>query len=747
MKSRSCRLKAMRAILKTNDSAARLIESDSFPFEFLSLVAERESWRKEIHRPIYHLHKWWAKRLGSIFRGILLGAVLPENVDLKEAFYQKQDFSSVVVFDPFMGSGTTLGEAHKLGCVALGRDINPVACESVRVAFGPLDAVQIKKTFFELTAIVGQRVQNLYRCEDDEGRQADVLYYFWVKQAPCPQCACFIDLFSSYVIARNAYPDRKPEVQICCPQCGDIFPALNHDHRVSCRTCNLVFDPNNGPAQGAKAVCPACAKVLSIAETIRATNTPPAHRLYAKLILNAAGEKKYLPANKADLKAYQDCAEQLRQELERKAIRLPHALLTDGFNTRQAIGYNYIAWRDFFNDRQLLALGWLQQAIAQLPASSTRDALLLLFSGVLEFNNLFASYKGEGTGAVRHMFSHHILKPERTPIEANVWGTSKSSGSFSTLFKTRLFRALNYRSAPAEVAIDESRNGNSSSLPFSGRVEEKWPVDGAFKPRDIYLSCGSSDTTGLPHNSLDLVITDPPFFDNVHYSELADFFFAWQSLCPRGFITETATTRHGAEVQDTSPDMFAAKLKAVFAECLRVLKDNGSLIFTYHHSRAEGWTSLVEAIYGAGFSIINAHPVKSELSVATPKAQAKEPIQLDVILVCRKSANDHRTPMRSVEIVDDSIQRANAKLFRLAAAGFKLSLNDKRIVIISQFIAAIGPVASAEQAIQSLLEVRHTLEEAAAHPLPAANIMKKASQGNVELVAKQLPLTFDIGQS
>ena len=53
----------------------RLIETDAFPFEFLSQLAERESWRKEVHRPIYHVHKWWAKRLGSVFRGILLGSM------------------------------------------------------------------------------------------------------------------------------------------------------------------------------------------------------------------------------------------------------------------------------------------------------------------------------------------------------------------------------------------------------------------------------------------------------------------------------------------------------------------------------------------------------------------------------------------------------------------------------------------------------------------------------------------------
>src|SRR3972149_4267395 len=65
----------------------RLIEFDDFPFELISALGERESWRKEIHRPIYHLHKWWAKRLGSVFRGILIGSVLSENNKLSDAFY------------------------------------------------------------------------------------------------------------------------------------------------------------------------------------------------------------------------------------------------------------------------------------------------------------------------------------------------------------------------------------------------------------------------------------------------------------------------------------------------------------------------------------------------------------------------------------------------------------------------------------------------------------------------------------
>ena len=87
------------------------IESD-FPFAQLSLIAERESWRKEIYRPVYYLHKWWAKRLG-VFRGIVLGACLDETEDFWKHYYSANDFGENTVFDPFMGSGVTVGEAVK----------------------------------------------------------------------------------------------------------------------------------------------------------------------------------------------------------------------------------------------------------------------------------------------------------------------------------------------------------------------------------------------------------------------------------------------------------------------------------------------------------------------------------------------------------------------------------------------------------------------------------------------------------
>jgi putative DNA methylase len=345
--------------------------------------------------------------------------------------------------------------------------------------------------------------------------------------------------------------------------------------------------------------------------------------------------------------------------------------------------------------------------------------LLTLFSSALEFNNLFASYKGEGTGAVRHMFSHHILKPERMPLEANVWGTPKSSGSFSGLYRTRLLRAIAYRRTPFEVPRPEHPSGRPAtraavqcSPAFRGEVHTTWPPESCLPARSVHLSCGSSDSTELPEKSVDLVVTDPPFFDNVHYSELADFFLAWQSLLPHGFLRGHFTTRSEREVQDKRANDFALKLGAVFSECHRVLKDDGLLVFTYHHSRPDGWSSLASAICNAGFSIVNAHPVKAEMSVAAPKSQAKEPIQLDVILVCRKRRFDQRSERPGHAALAKALEKAVAKASRLHSCGFALSRNDRRVILYSQFLAELGPTAKADDVLQAMLGQQSSLDAA-----------------------------------
>ena len=691
-------------------AGTRAIEGDEFPFEVLSRIAEVESWRKEIYRPSYHIHKWWAQRLGSVFRAITLACFAPHGTDVADLFYRPVRIPGVVIFDPFMGSGTTLGEALKLGARAIGRDINPVAYFLVRNALAIHDRNDVLRTFREIEHDVANQLRHYYRTTLPDGQEAEVLYYFWVKRIACPSCTAPVDLFPSRVFARHAYAKRYPKAQAVCPHCGAINEVLYNASDCACTSCNRRFDPQQGNACGQTATCPQCTTEFAIARTARALGVPPDHHLYAKLVLMPIGTKAYLPSTDDDRKLYDEAA----QELMARSDPYPVVAIEPGYNTNQALGYNYRYWHEMFNARQLLGLSILSERISHIEDRALRELFACLLSGTLEFNNMFASYKGEGTGAVRHMFAHHILKPERTPLEANLWGTPKSSGSFSTMFEGRIMRALDYADDPFELRVTRKNGRDVGEKVYGLSDSMKFDIaescEAFDEGRRVYLSCGDSSETDLPAKSVDAVITDPPFFDNVHYSELADFFHVWQQrMLGRKAGDGRWSTRSTEEVQNSNADIFTARLAAVFAEAHRVLKDDGLLVFTYHHSRAEGWHAVLKALMGAGFSITATQPIKSEMSGAMPKHQANEPIDLDVIIVCRKRSRlePHKWNGNLWEIVTPLAQN---QIARLQGAGRRLSRNDVRVILMSRLLCQLSVSHTKEAAIDLLEAIGPDIE-------------------------------------
>lgn len=692
------------------------LEDDTFPFERVSDIAEVESWRKEINRPIYHIHKWWAQRLGTVFRAIAIGALTPVGTDILDAFYRPVRFKDSVVFDPFMGSGTTVGEAAKLGARAIGRDINPVAHFLVRNALSFHDRTEILREFQSIEHDVADEIRSYYKTCLPDGRVADVLYFFWVMTSQCPSCNHDVDLCSSRVFARHAYPKRYPEAKAVCPECGDVNYVRYNARSVRCLSCHVAFDPQAGPANGQKATCPACQHVFPIAKTIRATNSPPRHRLYAKLVLLPDGTKEYARATDKDRASYDAASRSLAQ----RSNPYPLVAIEPGYNTNQVLGYNYRYWHEMFNDRQLLCLSILADRIRSINDLILRDLFACLFSGALEFNNMFASFKGEGTGAVRHMFAHHILKPERVPLEANVWGTPKSSGSFMTMFEGRIRRALDYANDPFELRLVEQVGKKAAEKVFGLSEKLGFNIAGdhaAFlSGKRVYLSCGDSSETDIDDESVDAILTDPPFFDNVHYSQLADFFHVWQRhILGEDGHWQNHTTRSPSEVQDADVSRFTARLGAVWAEAFRILKQTGVLVFTYHHSRVEGWSSMLTALMAAGFGITAAHPIKAEMSVAMPKHQAKEPIDLDIILVCRKRSQLPRHEWNG-ELWETVTPLAASQIRRLRGSGRRLSRNDVRVIVMAQLIRQ--------------LSISHDLDTALA--------LLEASNPEIELAITQL---------
>jgi putative DNA methylase len=688
----------------TTETATAL--EDDFPIVEISQIAEQESWRKEINRPIYHIHKWWATRLGSVFRAITLGALSRPGTDTWKGFYEQHQLAGKVVLDPFMGSGTTLGEAIKLGAKAVGCDINPVSSFLVRQAFTRVSEAKLRDVFARIESEVAPEIRRYYQTNDPQsGKPIPVLYFFWVKTVTTPDGET-VPLMSRYVFAQNAYPKKKPRAQIVCPICWGLIEDRYDTTILTCPHCAHDFNPQEGAAAG-QYVMTESGKRYRIKELLPTDGTPPAHRLYAMLALRPDGEKIYLSAREEDRTLFAEAETRLQTE----TLPLPTLAVRPGHNTDQARGYNYKHWCNFFNARQLLCLGLLLKAILDIEEVAVQEQMLCLFSSTLEFNNLFCSYKGEGTGAVRHMFSNHILKPERTPLENSVWGTNKSSGTFSTLFESRLIRAKRYLDDPFEVGFVHDFLGTSTgtrkvsaSGPINVPCAESWN-ELTVSAKGIMILNGDSAKLPLPNGVVDAVVTDPPYFDFVHYSELSDFFFAWLApvLKERYPWFNKENSSDAGEVQQKDPRIFARQLSYVFAESCRVMKNDGVLAFSFHHSRADGWAAIYEAVAHAGLFIVAAHPVHGELRAASPKASTKEPISLDVILVCRKRPRTAEFPFAE----DYVIRETDALVRKLEGAGMKISSADRFVIGAAQMlIFASGELLSFE-AIRERLELLH----------------------------------------
>ena len=611
------------------------MKNKEFPVNEIGKVAEKESWRKEINRPIYHIHKWWAQRLGTVFRAMLLYLSESENRNVWESFYEKHDFENLVVFDPFMGSGTTVGEAVKLGMKAIGCDINPISSFLVKQELTQVPTEELKKCFKEVERNVAPKIKSYYRTRDSvTGEECSVLYYFWVKIVNTPEGE-EIPLFSRYVFAQNAYPAKKPKAQILCPKCWNVFEGRYNAKECSCPKCFHSFNPQEGNAKKTT-VFSSSGIEYKIKDLVPKDGSLLKEKMYALLMVDKKGNKKYQSISDYDIELF----EQTQKEIKSLNCEYPRYEVKSGYNTDQAIGYNYHEWKDFFNDRQRLCLCLLLEEILKIENTLIREQFLCLFSSTLEFNNNFCSYKGEGTGAVRPIFSNHILKPERTPLENSVWGTKYSSGCFSTLFESRLLKAKEYLDKPFEISINDETGKTEkiiSSEPIRVNVCDNWNEFSNNKKATLVLN-GDSANTCIPDSSVDFVVTDPPYFDFIHYSELSDFFYAWLSPVLRDDYPffSMDTSRRDNEVQQIDATVFSDLLGRVFKESNRVLKAKGKLAFSFHHSRKDGWIAIAKSLISSDFYLSEVFPVHAELMASTPKAGAKEPISIDAMMGCGK---------------------------------------------------------------------------------------------------------------
>jgi adenine-specific DNA methylase len=651
-----------------------------FPIVEINKIAEKEStgFGRRHYRPVYVIHKWWARRLGSIFRAILLYSLADRkltewNQDPSDlwAFYSRDThLGGKVVLDPMMGGGTTVVEALRLGCKVIGGDLNPVSWFVVKKEIEQIDTTALRDSLVRLDNDLGSELRKYYRTTCPEcGGSAEAIYYFHCKELECANCGSKISLMRDFFLAKSS---RGTGDIVVCPNCWSVFETADASAPARCAKCGTRFTARRiSFTSGQEFLCPKpdC-RPTRIVEAIRRRGRPK-ERMYAIEFYCSVCDQTDNPrlmhgrGYKAPDAADQKLLKEAEREFESEADRLPipDVFIPQGVETRRALNHGYVRFNDLFNARQLLNLGKIYRWILSVEDWNLKEFLVLAFSNCLKYNNMLCKYNGT-RGFITDIFRTHSYSPSMTPVEGNCYDTAKGRGPF-TAFVRLVIEGKDYCAAPFERIVE---GATMKTVHFSTPIKGELALDydDLQRNKQAMLICGSSVNIAIPDGAVDAVVTDPPYAGNVMYSELSNFFYVWLRMALRSkypwFESETVPWEEEVisnKAQQKGEKEFLRGLTGVFAEANRILKSDGVLVFTFHHRNLNEWVSVLQAVLDSGFSVTAAYPVRSEMEAST-HLRLTNSIKYDIILVCRK--REMKGYSKSWSSVRKSIDRASKEV-------------------------------------------------------------------------------------
>ena len=658
------------------EAAAPDLESGlerSFDPTFASRLALREKQIQQNYRPIIGIHKWFARRPGTVFRSLLLAEY--NGTEPLESSYWRQHKLKGVIADPFMGGGTPIFEANRLGFRVLGTDANPMAYWVVRQALGLLDLQEFEAAAAQVATAIESTVGALYettclKC----GQLAQVKYFIWVKTEQCPSCQAANDLFPGYVLAQDS---RHPKHVVACGECGclnECTEVPSRDALIPCAECGGPLQ-KEGAARRQRVPCKACGTEYSYPAKV--PDHPPAHRMWAmeyhcESCKPTHKGRFFKRPDPDDL----DRHEQARLRLIKEpGLPIPNDLIPPGDETDRLHRWGYRHYKEMFTERQLLGLGLLLRRITQISNPPVRHALLTVFSDFLRYQNMLCRYDPYALKC-QDIFSVHGFPVGLVQCENNLLGIPKVGAGAFRHFVEKYLRAKQYCEAPFETR----RNGKRKEVVqidgerIAAELVRAFPVE---DERQAQIAASPAAAMPLAPSSLDGVFTDPPYFANVQYAELIDFNYVWLRQALRDEFAEFAplTTRSPYELTGNVTlgrgiEHFTEGLSAVFRHYAAALKPGAPFVFTYHHNDPTAYVAVVVAILDAGLNCTATLPAAAEMS-ASLHIHGTNSSVLDSIFVCRSADVPH-------EVRTDACEVLGRDAALMAAAGVKLSQGDIR---------------------------------------------------------------------
>lgn len=396
-------------------------------------------------KPVYRMHKWWARRLGSVFRMVTLATFSSEeetDASIWHKFCEGADLEGNVVLDPFMGGGTTIVEALRLGCRVVGMDINPVAWFVTKKEIEPVDLDALDEAFRHLERTAGEHIKSYYTTSCPKGHDAEVMYYFWVKVAHCTSCGAQVRLFHNYELS------RRPTGNVCfCPGCLQIIKTPGYDLSTTCHECGKVFDPRSGVSARGTFQCPVCGQKQRLLDAVAQKSAALDVELHALEGYCEACGRFFKRVDEGDLVSF----ERAKAMFERckKGLLFPReSIPTEGRSDPRPVNHGYSYFWQMFNERQLLCLSILLEQILKTEDQNVRELMLVAFSDCLDSNNMFCKYE-IAWHKISLLFGLHAYHPIERPTENNVWGARYGRGTFAKCF-AKVRRAKVYCQSPYE---------------------------------------------------------------------------------------------------------------------------------------------------------------------------------------------------------------------------------------------------------------------------------------------------------
>ncbi len=675
----------------------RLIEN-YFPFPTVSEIAYKESNAKRFYRPVLTLGKWFARRLGSVFRSILIYAAITSSDSIRsgernewndfwDLYLQKHSFQDLTILDPFMGGGTTVVEAIRLGFgKVIGGDLNPIAWFIVKKEIEEVNIEDLEKEYNVIASKLMLDLTKYYktRCESCSG-EADVMYFFWIKEIGCDKCSATIPLFRSFLFA---YDKKIPtRAFFICPKCEAIIKGDTRD-KIICNECNYLFDTSTFGAKHGKYFCFQCGHSAKIIEN-NAKHGRPVERLYGiEYYCYQCKVRKFKRSEKEDIALYKEAVSEFMEVQE--DLPLPDQAVPMGAKTQELLNHKILLFKQMFNPRQLLCLGKLLKEILRVQDVNNREFLLITFLAALEYNNLLCEYHRKNH-YIYNLFRKHAFPATLNPVENNVWGTKYGTGTFKNFFAKTL-KIKEYCNSPYEYFITKTGETKRKDLGPSIKGVPVYSYEDLLKNslNNVYLYCHSSSNIQIPDKTIDLVVTDPPYYDNVQYSELSDFYYVWLHLALKEiypwFLSPLAPKEEevvkNIKMGKTATN-YQEGLHDIFKEVTRVLKPHGLLILTFHHKKTAAWTSLIQSLLDNKFYIVAVYPVYAEMKTST-QIRGTKSIEYDAIFVCRKQLISENRQLKEWDDLLIEIRRSvEEKIIHLTKKGNPISEEDQMVVQLS----------------------------------------------------------------